>query len=142
MVVARCAPGCAASGATYVLDSGKALLLLSGRFLSDDQFWFSFFHEAGHLILHSEQACVEEKGGEVSEIENEANRFAQDLLLDPEGEAQLLELASNKFAIARFAKRCGVAPGIIVGQLQHRKKINPRAYNGLKVRYAVEALTP
>jgi HTH-type transcriptional regulator/antitoxin HigA len=53
VVVVRAPAGCHASGATRFLTADKALLLLSFRFLSDDQFWFSFFHEAGHLLLHS-----------------------------------------------------------------------------------------
>ncbi|MFL6629959.1 MAG: transcriptional regulator, partial [Vitreoscilla sp.] len=53
VVVARAPKGCPASGATRVKD-GHAKLQLSFRFLRDDSFWFTFFHEAGHLILHED----------------------------------------------------------------------------------------
>src|SRR5690606_20384644 len=49
VVILRALSGCKASGATKFLKKDKALLLLSFRHLSDDQFWFTFFHEAGHL---------------------------------------------------------------------------------------------
>ena len=135
VVVARCVSGCAASGATFVLETGVALLLLSARFLSDDQFWFSFFHEAGHLLLHTNEACVEEKEAESNEIEEEANAFAKEIILSPAGEDELMTLQPNKFSIARFARRCCVSPGLIVGQLQHRNKISHSSYNAMKVRY-------
>jgi plasmid maintenance system antidote protein VapI len=134
VVVTRCVPGCAASGATQLLENGSALLLLSARFLSDDQFWFSFFHEAGHLMLHSDEACVEEYGAEPTVIEQEANAFAQELILDPLGEDQLSALGFNKFAIARFARRCNVSTGVIVGQLQHRTNKHS-TFNQMKIRY-------
>jgi hypothetical protein len=38
-------------------------------------------------------------------------------------------------AIVRFAKRVGIAPGIIVGQLQHYDRIPRNYFNGLKRRY-------
>jgi HTH-type transcriptional regulator/antitoxin HigA len=140
VVVARCVPGCAASGATYLLENGTALLLLSARFLSDDQFWFSFFHEAGHLLLHTNEACVEEKDADSTAIEEEANAFAQEVILDPLGKDELMALKPSKFSIARFAHRCRVSSGLIVGQLQHKNKIGHSTYNAMKVRYSVKEL--
>ncbi len=136
VVVERCPSGCVASGATLRLESGRGLLLLSARFLSDDQFWFSFFHEAAHLILHGAELRIESEGM-TSRQESEANKFAQDVILGPHGEAALNALPINKFAIARFARRCGVSPGIIVGQLQNRKRLSPGRFNPFKVRYKV-----
>jgi HTH-type transcriptional regulator/antitoxin HigA len=141
VVVARCVSGCAASGATHLLENGTALLLLSARFLSDDQFWFSFFHEAGHLLLHTYEACVEEKEAESTAIEDEANVFAQEIILDPLGKDELMALEPNKFSIARFARRCRVSTGLIVGQLQHKNKIGHSSYNAMKVRYSVKQLS-
>lgn len=137
VVITRSVPGCAASGATHLLENGSALLLLSARFLSDDQFWFSFFHEAGHLVLHSDEACVEENGVEPTIVEQEANAFAQKVILDPLGEDELSALSFNKFAIARFARRCNVSAGVIVGQLQHRTNKHS-TFNQMKIRYAVK----
>ena len=80
VVVERCPNGCSASGATLRLESGRGLLLLSARFLSDDHFWFSFFHEAAHLILHSGGLRIEgEDLAQTSTHETEANQFAKEL---------------------------------------------------------------
>src|SRR5690606_39252197 len=62
VVIARTPSGCQASGATKFISEDKALLMLSFRYLSDDHFWFTFFHEAGHLILHGEDAVFIEGG--------------------------------------------------------------------------------
>jgi HTH-type transcriptional regulator / antitoxin HigA len=54
VVFVRAPSGCTASGATRFVSPKKAMIILSFRFLSDDHFWFTFFHEIGHLLLHKE----------------------------------------------------------------------------------------
>jgi HTH-type transcriptional regulator / antitoxin HigA len=54
VVFVRAPSGCAASGATRFVNPRKAMVILSFRYLSDDHFWFTFFHEIGHLLLHKE----------------------------------------------------------------------------------------
>jgi Zn-dependent peptidase ImmA (M78 family) len=116
--------------------------MLSARFLSDDHFWFSFFHEAGHLILHGEELNIEGSGTRVSPgKEAEANEFAQKIILGTEGELALQSLPINKFAIARFARRCNVSKGLIVGQLQNRNRLSPAKFNGFKIRYRAADFT-
>jgi plasmid maintenance system antidote protein VapI/Zn-dependent peptidase ImmA (M78 family) len=136
VVVARTPKGCPASGATRFLSPTKALMVLSFRYRSDDQFWFTFFHEAGHLLLHGPDALFLEDGSEVTLTEEtEANAFAEAVLV-PRAYAQaLLEVHASKEGILRFASRVGVAPGLIVGQLQHKKILRPDQFNFLKRRY-------
>ena len=135
VVIARCIPGCSASGATIMVRKDKALLLLSARFLADDQFWFSFFHEAGHLVLHGDEPHIEHEGATTPRQEVEANQFAEEIILEPVGEAALEGMRVNPFSIARLARQCDVSPGLIVGQLQHRGKISPKLFNRFKTRY-------
>jgi Zn-dependent peptidase ImmA (M78 family)/plasmid maintenance system antidote protein VapI len=136
VVIVRAPTGCRASGATRFISENKAILMLSFRHLSDDHFWFSFFHEAGHLILHNKEALFLE-GLEPSknQQEIEANNFAQNMLI-PEGlKAELLELPLDGRVVMRFARKIGISPGIVVGQLQHLNKIKPFQLNNLKIRY-------
>ena len=82
VAVVRAPNGCRASGATRFVSPDKALLLLSFRYLTNDHFWFTFFHEAGHLVLHDEDIlCLE--GDDTSSIyeEQEANEFAASTLV-------------------------------------------------------------
>lgn len=139
VAIVRSPNGCRASGATRFVSENKALLLLSVRYLSDDQFWFSFFHEAGHLLLHSHQDLfIEGLDAPNTEAETEASEFAFRALIPPQHRPELMRLRQNKFEIVRFARRLGVSPGIVVGQLQHYGKIKPNHFNGLKRRYQWE----
>jgi HTH-type transcriptional regulator / antitoxin HigA len=52
VVFVRAPAGCSASGATRFISPEKAMVILSFRYLTDDHFWFTFFHELGHLLLH------------------------------------------------------------------------------------------
>ena len=139
VVIVRSPSGCHASGATRFVASDKALLLLSFRHLSDDQFWFSFFHEAGHLLLHSHrEVFIEGLEGSKPAAEFEANEFSSRILIPPEHRPDLLRLRQNAFDLARFARRIGVSPGIVVGQLQHYGKVKQNHFNGLRRRYTWE----
>jgi HTH-type transcriptional regulator / antitoxin HigA len=141
LVIAQAPAGCSASGATRFLSADKAMILLSFRYRSDDQFWFTFFHEAGHLLLHSHKALFLEDGSEVSlKEEHEANLFAQNILVPPESRTELLMLKPFKIEIMKFAIKIGIARGIVVGQLQHHGKIRADQLNWLKRRYSLEDL--
>lgn len=137
VVIERAPSGCRASGATRFLSPKKALMLLSFRHLSDDQFWFTVFHEAAHLVLHSQDGLFLE-GIEManSAAEGEADEFARLHLFTEVGLNELRSLPLNRFAIARFAKRLGVAAGLVVGQLQAMKRVPYGHFNYLKARYS------
>jgi HTH-type transcriptional regulator / antitoxin HigA len=139
VVIARAPVGCRASGATQFVTQNKAMILLSFRYLSDDQFWFTFFHEAGHLILHSKSALFLEDGSDVtSGEENEANNFSEQILIPPRARDELRKLPLTKHDIMKFGVKAGVSRGIIVGQLQHMKRLKPDQLNWMKLRYKWE----
>ncbi|QOG03478.1 ImmA/IrrE family metallo-endopeptidase [Flavobacterium sp. MDT1-60] len=129
-------PGCKASGATKFLNENKAILLLSFRYLTDDQFWFTFFHEAGHLILHKKTIHIEMyKDGVVNEQENEANTFAAEFLVPYTYHNELRDLRSNQKKIIKLACELGISAGIIIGQMQYLKIIDFKYLNSYKRRY-------
>jgi len=136
LVIAQGPRGCPASGATRFLTPRKALLLLSFRFLTDDHFWFSFFHEAGHLVLHGDKTIIEAKSEEpvALRLEAEANRFAEEILIPSSG-SPLSHVQVTKPAIREFARQLGIAPGIVVGQMQYKGYLSHRNMNHLKTRY-------
>ncbi len=122
------------SGATWWLTPTKAVILLSLRYKSDDQLWFSFFHEAGHILLHGKKDVFIEDDNKGAK-EAEANRFAADTLV-PGKKLQIFFQTSrlSKQAIAKFAAEIGVAPGIVVGRLQHDGRLPHTHCNDLKRR--------
>ena len=136
VVIARAPSGCRASGATRFLSPQKAMILLSFRYLSDDQFWFTFFHEAGHLLLHNTDSLFLEgvaTGSDQHELE--ANAFSERILIPDSYQASFSNLKPGLRSIAVFAKELGISPGIVVGQLQHFGRIRRSHFNGLKVRF-------
>ena len=122
------------SGATRWLAPTRALIQLSLRHKTDDHLWFTFFHEAGHILLHGKRDIFLEGGGADDEKEQAANRFAADMLIAPEAWERFVSTRDyrSKLVIGSFAREIGIAPGIVVGRLQHEKKIPPQNCNDLK----------
>lgn len=128
-----------AHGATFWIEPRKkAVLLSSARGRWADIFWFSFFHELGHLLLHGNTVFVEmDQSAETRMPEEEAaDRFAQDSLVPPADYAAFV--AGRDFsatAVTRFAQQAVIHPGIVVGRLQHEQLIAPDRLNSLRTRY-------
>jgi addiction module HigA family antidote len=123
------------SGATQWLTADKALIQLSCRYKSDDQFWHAFFHEAAHILLHGKRAVfVDDSGNNATEEqEREAHEFASSFLVPPSKLRRFLDdWAGDQIAIQEFADELGIAPGIVVGQLQHRKILQFHELNFLR----------
>ncbi|MBD3175807.1 MAG: ImmA/IrrE family metallo-endopeptidase [Armatimonadia bacterium] len=134
--------GTAAYGATRWLSPAKAMIALSLRRKTNDQLWFAFFHEAGHILLHGRRDVFMERDSGIprdealAQKEEEANRFAADHLI-PRGryEEFIFRGLRGASSIREFAKEVGIAPGIVVGRLQREKHIKYNRHNDLKVRY-------
>ncbi len=126
------------SGATFFSASGKPVVVLSFRHKSDDHFWFSFFHEVGHLILHSNHSIFLEgiQDQPFEREESEANNFASKIIIPNQFAHDFEKLSTDKDAIINFAKKVGVCAGVVVGQLQHRRRIGFNQLNHLKRRYS------
>jgi hypothetical protein len=136
LVVLRAPQGCRASGATRFLRPNQAMVALSFRYLSEDHFWFTFFHEIGHLLLHSCTATFVDVDSSVTdEREREANDFAATMLIPAASQGEMERLHPRKMAVIRFAASVEIPPGIVVGQMQHRKLFGPDSLNYLKRRY-------
>lgn len=128
--------GCPLSGAARWLGSEKALIALSLRHKSNDHLWFSFFHEAAHIYLHSKRLeFVDLDGGLNDEYEEEADAFSRDHLIPPKEFGELEGAGLSESMIRSFAKRIGIAPGIVVGRLQKEGRLSWSQMNHLKVRY-------
>ena len=135
VVFVRQIPGASLSGATKWVSKDKAVIMLSLRFGTDDHLWFTFFHEAAHVLFHSKKLVYINLDDDASqdEYEQAANRAARDILIP---EARLSEMYSlrGQIAIKAFAQSIGVAPGIVVGRLQRDNKLSHQFCNGLKVK--------
>lgn len=129
-------PKTCTSGATRWLSSQKALIQLSLRYKADDHLWFTFFHEAGHILLHGKRdVFLEDEDGEMqTDKEKQADRFAADFLI-PQKEFNRFKPTGKHYSkadVVEFARRIGIAPGIVVGRLQREELLPYSHLNGLK----------
>lgn len=127
-------PGTKVWGATRWLSPTRALMQLSLRYKTDDHLWFTFFHEAGHILLHGRRdVFIEEDEKEASTKEDEADTFAREWLIPENLYRSFRRRGSYSCAAAsRFAHELGIAPGIVVGRLQHDELMARFQCNDLK----------
>ena len=123
--------GAPVSGAAKWLSPRKAMIGLNLRGKSNDRFWFSFFHEAGHLLLDSKKETYIDVDSTNDPREQQANQFAANFLIPPARAGELPRLHSSA-DVEAFARSIGLAPGIVVGRLQHDGTIGFHQLNGLK----------
>jgi HTH-type transcriptional regulator/antitoxin HigA len=117
-------PSSGIAGATRWLTPTKALIQLSLRYKLHDQLWFTFFHEAAHILLHGKTRMFLEGEDELQDpkLEEEADKFARDILIPLNEYTRFVSQAQGVFtagSVRTFAEIIGVAPGIVVGRLQH-----------------------
>ncbi len=126
-------PGASVSGAARWLTAHRALIQLTLRFKTDDQLWFSFFHEAGHILLHPKKGIFVDDGHGTSTQEKEADAFASNLLIaDDDFDAFARDRPFSSQRIQAFATEQDIAPGIVVGRLQHERLLPFNQLNHFK----------
>lgn len=134
--------GCHASGATWWANPNKAVVLLSNRGKREDRFWFSFFHECGHLLKHAKRDTYLDQSGPENDgppwedavpisgfiddgsrdsaVEREADAFASSTLI-PAEILPALRTARSKADIEAIAEELDIAPGVVVGRWQFER---------------------
>lgn len=103
------------------------LIQLTGRYKRNDIFWFTFFHEAGHILLHGKKEIFLENieySDKSKDKETEADNFAVKWTLSKEQEEEILQNCPiTEKEIIIFAEKFNTHPAIIIGRLQHQKRI-------------------
>ena len=131
------------SGVARWLTPDKPLIQLSLYGRTNDRFWFTFFHEVAHILLHSkDEIFLDECDGSevlegVREKEDEADQWSRELLIPPEYVGELSKLKSKE-SVEKFADRVSIHPAIVVGRLQHEKRIRIDSMNGFKENLKVD----
>lgn len=108
------------NGATKWLNCNKAMIMVNLRGKREDKFWFSFFHEAGH-ILHDNKKKLYINDDSDDPVEDRANDFAASVLF-PGGLRETIPNLITKSKIRLFAQEIGLSPGIVAGQFQFLTK--------------------
>lgn len=108
------------NGITRWYPSGTPQIQLTARNARSDIFWFTFFHEAAHLIKHSKrknyvewQAQTEKDADEL-----EADAFAANLLIPLKDYSVFVQEADfSPVAVKTFAGNQGIGADIVAGRL-------------------------
>lgn len=122
------------NGVSKWIGKDKALIILSNKGKKIDAFWFNFFHELGHVLNHSKKELFVNASETLGlEIEEEANKFAKDILVPKKEYKYLCSLTPTKENLTKFGEKLDIHPSIILGVLQYDKIIDYRTnLNSLK----------
>lgn len=124
------------SGAAWWHSARRPIIALSARHKTDDHLWFSLFHEAAHILLHGKKSLfVDGPDNDGNDMEVEANAWAANFLVPRTDWRRFTRLGVyTRAAVLQFAEEQEVAPGIVVGSLQHQGLLPWSHLNDLKVR--------
>lgn len=127
------------SGVARWLNPHRPVIQLSLYGKTNDRFWFTFFHEAAHVLLHGKEkkaVFLDDvgRGDPETAQEQEANEWASAFLI-PEGYTPELPELKTKAQVHAFSDKIGIHPGIVVGRLQHEGIIPVTWMNDLKVSF-------
>lgn len=132
------------NGAVKWVDKQKVILALNDRRKYADTFWFSLFHEIGHVLQKKVTMLivnrdVKDMDDVNRKLEEEANEFARNFLIPREAYSVFIERNDfSESAVLRFAEEICIHPGIVVGRLQRDDKIGYNCgLNRLKVKYRI-----
>ena len=116
------------------LDNNKIIIGITNRGKDSDKFWFSLFHEFGHILNGHIWNKIQN-----DDNEKEADLFAEETLI-PKADLKAF-IDNNNFqeqAIIEFAKRINIDPSIVVGRLQKERFLKYNQLNNLKKKYELD----
>lgn len=109
------------NGATKKVGN-SIMLMVNDRRLYSDTFWFTLFHEIGHIMNGDYGISFESECGEQEEI---ADKYAEDMLIPYEQYKRFVE--EGRFDVKNieaFADVIDRDPGIVLGRLLNDKKVS------------------
>lgn len=129
--------GAPVQGYIFQKSNGTYQMVLTIRGAFADIFWFSLFHEIGHIVngdIGKNFRFIDD--GCDCDKELAADLFASNMLLSPESYKHFLQTRDFTIeAIQRYAKSQQVKPYIVIGRLQKEKYLDYSAYSNYKLRY-------
>lgn len=109
------------NGATRWLTPNKAMILLSLRGRGEDKFWFSFFHEAGHVLNDGKKDLLINDESQDDPREVRADNFASEILI-PSRYDSIIPHFVSKTEVVNLADELSISPGIVAGRYQFLTK--------------------
>lgn len=123
-------PGMSVDGASFHVAGAPPVVALTARHDRLDNFWFTLFHELGHIVLHLSDPggdifvdAEEASEGDDVEEEAEANAFAKDSLIPRDiwlrSEAYR---SGSEASVVALAKQLGIHPAIVAGRIRYERR--------------------
>lgn len=118
----------------------QMVLTIRGSFA--DIFWFSLFHEIGHIVngdVSKGTKFIDILDNLDEDKERAADMFASNALLDPQSYTRFVNKGVFSIdAISRYATTQNVKPYIVIGRLQKENRIPYSWFSKYKLRYKWE----
>ncbi len=113
-------------GAAMMNSKGNAVIGLTFRHNRLDNYWFTLFHELGHVKLHlsgsSEEVFFDDtESHDASKKERQADDFALNNLIPEKKWEKEIKHLTKAGEIRSAAKQLGICPSIIAGRLRKHK---------------------
>ncbi|MSU05540.1 HigA family addiction module antidote protein [Spirochaetales bacterium NM-380-WT-3C1] len=120
-------------GASFI-SGNKIVVGLTARGKDADKFWFSLFHELGHIAL----GHVWQQNGTSENDEKSADKWSSDTLISADAFETFRSIRDySENSVIQFANENGIAPGIVVGRMQREGMIKYTMLNNLKEKYEI-----
>lgn len=117
-------------------DDGTLNLLMTTRRKFADIFWFTFFHEIGHIINGDIGDKLIDYNLAKGESEDRADKFAANTLIDTAEYDSFVRKSDFSLSnIKMFCANQGIPTYILIGRLQRDKHLKYHQYSTEKVRY-------
>jgi HTH-type transcriptional regulator/antitoxin HigA len=119
--------GMKVDGAAFLIDQ---VPVIGMTLLRDtlDNFWFTLLHEVGHIILHYRTGLTagffdDTESTDVDELEQEANKFAANVLIPEEQWSRSpARISKSAGPIEHFAEQLGISAAIVFGRIRLERK--------------------
>ena len=134
------------SGAARQITDDVALIVQTGRYKDDGHFWFTFFHEARHVLQGKlKREWLVEYEGREDALETDANQYAREFLIPTDEIRKMRDKCGGKMTVTagkELADKLGISHGIVAGRPQYDRIWLPFVGNNMKTRYTIEELVP
>lgn len=123
-------------GASFY-DGNNPVIVYTCRHNRLDNFWFTIAHEIAHILMHfknKNMSFIDNLDDESNDIELQADNFASDKLKTNKILKYFTSPYITKVKIEQCSRELKINPSIIVGILQHHKRLSPRNLNGFKIK--------
>jgi HTH-type transcriptional regulator/antitoxin HigA len=141
-VIVEQLPKARIDGAAFWLDENSPVIAMSVRFDNIGSFYFALLHETMHIKYRDNFSFDDLESSATDDTEIRANEEAADILIPQKRLETFIQMYSPYYSEARInnlATQLKIHPGIIIGQLQHKKEIGYNAHQKImaKVRELV-----